>query len=115
MGLIAWLAGAFASALGASVVRFAAWKLVAYSLFAVILPIILNNFVYKMMQHSMSIMSSIQTQYGLQNGVLLQLTGLAAWFATHLKFPEAFAVIMSAVLFRVTMRLFATVRPSLGV
>lgn len=116
MGLITWLAGALASTFSASVLRFVAYKVLGFTLFAVILPIVLNNFVYKMMGHAMQLATDVQSQYGLQSGFIIQFTGLGAWFATYLRIPEGIALIMSAVLFRASMRwVGAIARPSMGV
>lgn len=109
MGLIAWLAGALASILGISAVRFIAWKLVIYAIVTVVVPVIIMNIIYSIIENAMALASTAQNQYGV-TGYILQLTGLAAWFAIHLKIVEGFALIMSAVLFRMALKIIPFVR-----
>lgn len=109
MGIIAWLAGAFASAIGYSAVRFVAWKLVIYAVIVTIVPIIVMNIVYSIIEKSMALAATAQGQSGI-TGHVIQLTGLAAWFAIHLKLVEGFSLIMSAITLRISLRLIPFVR-----
>ena len=109
MGLLVWLGSAFASALGYSAVRFVAWKLVVYSIVTVVVPIILINVIYSLIEGAMSLATTAQNEYGL-SPILVQLTGLGAWFAVYLKIPEGFSLLMSAIMFRVAIRMIPFIR-----
>ena len=81
--LLTWLAGAFASLVGYSAVRFTAWKLVIYTLTVTILPIVLTNLIYTIIESALTLADDVQGSYGLSS-VVVQFTGIAAWFATYL-------------------------------
>lgn len=110
MGIIAWLAGALASLLGSTVIRFVAWKLVLWTIVITVFPILLTNFVYKMIQTAMQVTANAQGQSNMGAAVLV-FTGLAAWLATHLRLVDGFSLIMSSVMFRQAIRFI----PFLGV
>ena len=109
MGLLVWLGSAFASALGYSAVRFVAWKVVVYTLLVTVVPIIFTNIVYSLIESAISLVGSAQSQYGV-SGYIMQLTGLAAWLAQEMYLVEGFSLIMSAVLFRLAIRMIPFVR-----
>jgi len=107
MGLIAWLGSALASILGASAVRFVAWKVVISALLMTVLPIVLLNVFYSIIQGVISLTTN--TVSG-STGYIMQFTGLAGWFALYLKVPEGVSVLLSAMLIRVSLRLIPFVR-----
>jgi len=54
-------------------------------------------------------MNSIDSAYGITSTVI-NFTGIAAWLALHLKIVEGFSLIMSAVAFRMAIRMIPFVR-----
>ncbi|MCR4288992.1 MAG: hypothetical protein NUV86_01875 [Candidatus Scalindua sp.] len=57
----------------------------------------------------MGTMISIDGAYGISSTVI-SFTGIAAWLAIHLKIVEGFSLIMSAVAFRMAIRMIPFVR-----
>lgn len=104
VGLLSWLAGMLATLIGQSAVRFVAWKVVAYALVVTVLPVVLNNFLYSVIDGAINLVDTT-TQGQSFNGQLVELTGLAAWLAQQLRIVEGFSIIMSAVMFRVSIRM----------
>lgn len=107
--LISWLGGAFASLIGYSFVRFTATKLVLWALMVTVLPVILTNFIYSLIEGSLELMQEAQSGHGLSS-VSMQLTGLAAWVATRVYIPEGLSLVLSAVTFRIALRMIPFVR-----
>ncbi len=79
--------------------RWIAQKVLLTTLFITVLPIVLNNFLYEVIQYAINIASTVDPQ-GLPS-LTLQLSGLAGWFFSNLYLPDAFSVILSAVSVRV--------------
>jgi len=79
--------------------RWIAHKVLLTTLFVTILPIVLNNFLYEVIQYAINIASSVNPQ-GLPD-LTLSLTGLAGWFFSSLYLPDALSVVLSAVSVRV--------------
>ena len=107
--LLTWLAGAFASLVGYSAVRFTAWKLVIYTLTVTILPIVLTNLIYTIIEIALTLADDVQGSYGLSS-VVVQFTGISAWFATHLMIPEGISILLSALTARLALKMIPFVR-----
>ena len=83
-----------------NLLRFIATKALLVTLFVVVLPIILNNFVYELLSLAMSAVNDFST-YGDLPPLVAQFTGLAGWFLQVLRIPDAFSVVISALSVRV--------------
>jgi hypothetical protein len=105
--LLTFIASAFASLVGQTVVRFAAWKLVIWTIVVVVLPIVLNNFIHSLLSDAISLVNSYS---GSSSSMVVQLSGLAGWFATYLRIPEGFSILISAIVFRITIKLIPFIR-----
>lgn len=81
--------------------RYIATKAVLITLFVGVLPVILNNFVYSLLQIAMDYASNLNGQADSLPQIALQLTGLAGWFFSNLYLPDALSVIFSAISIRV--------------
>jgi hypothetical protein len=105
--MFAFLAGLFAQLFATSAAWFVALKLLLVTLIMVVLPILLTNFFA-------SIVSGILTLAGEQftgaSSVVAELTGVAAYIATQLELPAAFAVIFSAFAAKFALKLIPFVR-----
>lgn len=108
--ILSWLLSAFGSAVGYSVVRFAAWKIFVWTMVITVLPIIISAVIYTLISTLITTVGNVNTQYGGINSFTINFTGLAAWFATHLRLVEGFAMIMSAIIFRMAIRMIPFVR-----
>ncbi len=78
--------------------RFIALKTVLATLFIVVLPIVLNNFVYELLEYLFESVSS--APYDSLPDLTFSLSGLAGWFAAQIYLPDALNVILSAFAFR---------------
>ena len=107
--LLSWLLSAFGSWVGYSVVRFTAMKLFIWTIVITVLPVLFSRLIYMLIEGIMGTLNNIDGTYGVDN-YLLNLTGIAAWFAIHLKIVEGFSLIMSAVAFRMAIRMIPFVR-----
>ncbi len=107
--LLSWLLSAFGSWVGYSVVRFTAMKLFIWTIVITVLPVLFSRLIYMLIEGIMGTLNTIDGTYGV-DGYLLNLTGIAAWFAIHLKIVEGFSLIMSAVAFRMAIRMIPFVR-----
>ena len=107
--LLSWLLSAFGSWVGYSVVRFTAMKLFIWTIVITVLPVLFSRLIYMLIEGVMGTLNTIDGTYGVDN-YLLNLTGIAAWFAIHLKIVEGFSLIMSAIAFRMAIRMIPFVR-----
>ncbi len=83
-----------------NVARFIAQKTILTTLFVVVLPVVLNNFVYALLDYAMSTINQNINSANLPS-LTLQLTGLAGWFFQNLYLVDALNVVLSAVSVRV--------------
>lgn len=103
MGALLTLIGSsLASALGVQAIRFAAWKIILWTLAVTVFPIILNNVIYKMIQDVMTVTNQ---QGSTLSPIVVQLSGFAAWLAIQFKIPDGFSLIVSAVMMRMALRM----------
>jgi len=109
-----WLAGAVGSLLSDGLVRWLAFKVIITALFVTILPVILNNAFYYLLD---AIFSSAGTQLqgaaGAISGgqsVVIQLTGMVAWAAVHCSLVSAVSVWISIIAIKYTLGLVPFVR-----
>jgi hypothetical protein len=107
--LLAWLAGTVASFFASKTAEALALKIILTALFMVILPIVLNNVFYDIMESLLTAANEKVGDTGTTSAVL-QLSGLAAFLASHLRLPEALSIIITGVTTKVTLRLIPFVR-----
>jgi hypothetical protein len=105
--LLTWLGSALGIQMSASVAQFLASKIVLYTLFIVILPIVLNNLLVSLYKE---IMDLVATQSGNLSGVNATLSGCTGYLAGLLYIPQCFSMIFSALAFRVSLRLIPFIR-----
>jgi len=105
--LAALVASAIARFFLAEGVKWIAFKAVMLVLFMTVLPIVLKNVFYDLLQTFMSTAAS--KMGGVSTGSLaahtVQISGMGGWLASVLKLPECFALILSAVALRLTLKL----------
>jgi len=109
VALLSWLLSAFGSWVGYSVVRFTAMKLFVWTIVITLVPVLFSRMIYMLIEGVMGTLNTIDGTYGV-NSYLVNFTGIAAWFAVHLKIVEGFSLIMSAVAFRMAIRMIPFVR-----
>ena len=84
-------------------VRFAAKKVLISSAIMVLLPIALWNFLYKVMDWTLTYINTSMS--GSVSTTVLELSGLAGYIATHLQLPQVVSVLLSALVLHLTLRL----------
>jgi hypothetical protein len=103
--LVPWL---LSSVVGDNVLRFAAGKVLLTTLFLVVLPLVLNNFMYDILSLCMSIVSDNTTAVAF-NGTM-SFSGLTAHLLAVMKVPDCMSVMVSALVVRATLNMIPFVR-----
>lgn len=73
----------------------------------VLLPIVLNNFIYFLLSKIIEHVNDIGVTDSMISPMVLALTGLMAYVADALCLPECLAVVMTAVSIKFTLKLFS--------
>jgi len=102
--LVPWL---LSTVIGDNVLRFAAGKVLLTTLFLVVLPIVLNNFMYDLVNMSMSMLGA-QDISGFSGA--MTFSGLTAHFLLLLKVPDCMSVMVSALALRFSLNMIPFVR-----
>lgn len=90
---ISWLVGKiFAD----NLLKFIAIKAIAVTLVVVILPIILNNFMWDIVDMILTLVSD-KLETVSMGPQIISVTGLGAYFLDTMKIPQSLSVIISAV------------------
>lgn len=108
MGALAALAGsAIARLFLAEGLKWVAFKALLLVLVMTVLPVILKNVFYDLLQVFITAANSKVGSMapGSFGATVVQVTGMGGWLAAQLKLPECFAVMLAAVSFRVTLKL----------
>ena len=108
-GVLAWLSGFAANLFSNDVVQFIALKVVLYTLFVTILPIVLNN-VFKSIIDGMISIANSATVGGGAPSMVIEFTGAAAALIQIVGLPFAFSVIIAACAFKLTLRMIPFLR-----
>lgn len=96
---IGWLV---AKIFGDNVIRFIAGKAMLTALFVVVLPLVLNNFLYDIIQ---ALMTWVNGQISSNSiDASNSFTGLAAWLINRLRLPECLSVLVSALTLKTILR-----------
>jgi len=103
-GLVAFLGGWFARIVGVSALRFIALKVVLWTLCVSVLPIVIYNVFSYMVGEVFGLIEDMVEGSSIESYVL-EFTGLGGWLANTLNLPEAFALILSACIFRMTLNM----------
>lgn len=94
--ILGWLATAFGKKVLTSVAFFLALKLLLSTLFIIVLPIVLNNVIFGMMETATSYLSTHAPDSTVYNG-LHQMSGIGAWLLDCLKVPDALAYLVACL------------------
>ena len=95
------------SFLGDNLLRFVAGKVLLTGVFVIILPLVLNNFIYDIINIAITtINSNSQTSF---NGAM-SFSGLTSYIIFTLRVPDCLSVIVSALVLRVTLNHIPFVR-----
>jgi hypothetical protein len=107
--------GALAAMVSAAIARFflaegvkwVAFKALLLVLTMTVLPIVLKNVFYDLLS---AIMTAVNNKVGSVGtgsigAVTAEVTGMGGWLAVQLMLPECFSLMLSAVAFRLTLKL----------
>lgn len=108
--IVSAISWAIAKVFGDNVLRFVAFKAIAVALTVVILPIILNNLVYDIMEIIFGVVSE---NFGSMGGIgnqVVSITGVGAWLMEKFRIPECFSLIVSALSVRASLNMIPFIR-----
>lgn len=83
--------------------HFLATKIVMGALFVSVLPVVLNNLVYDLVEIVINVISGVELPVG--NVSISEFGGLGGWLLVNLKVVDAMNMILSAVAYRFTIKL----------
>ncbi|KAB0666808.1 hypothetical protein F6V25_05175 [Oryzomonas japonica] len=91
------------------VIKWIAVKTLSVFLFTTVVPIILNNFLYDIIEIVLNFATSQIGSSGSLNGAM-SFDGLLGWFVTVFRVPECLSVLISALVLRVILSMIPFVR-----
>lgn len=109
--LMRWLLGAFTRLFGLMSANMLATKIILTSVFVLLLPVVLNNLIYSLLETAMA---TVQAHAGSMDGDInpvISFVGTAGYFAQELGFVSAISIIMSAMFVRFTLSFIPFVGP----
>lgn len=107
--LIALLGSVFARFFTDAVLRWIALKVILTFLFTIVVPIVLTNFLYEIIEIVMNFANSQSSGASAFNGSM-SFTGFAAWLIQCFRLAECLAVFVSALVLRLTLSMIPFVR-----
>ena len=110
MAAILSLIASFAGKIFADkVIGWIAMKAVLVFLFVTIVPLVLNNFLYEIIEILMSFANSQASGASALNGGM-SFTGFLAWLLETFRIPEALSLLVSALVLRLILSMIPFVR-----
>jgi len=104
-----FLGSALAKIFGDKVLGWIALKAILVFLFITIVPLVLNNFLYDIIKIMMDFAAGQSGGASTINGAM-SFSGFAAWLLECFRIPEAFALLVSALVLRLTLSMIPFVR-----
>lgn len=100
--LIGLLGSLAAKIFADKVLGYLAMKAILVFLFITVVPLILNNFAYDIIEIVLNFAGAQTSSVSELNGNMT-FTGLGAWFISVFRIPDCLAVLVSALVLRVTL------------
>jgi hypothetical protein len=99
--LIDWIGSLFNKYLVDLTLKYAAHKILLYSSLTVIFPAVLKN----LLSWLFGILTAQVNQFdwGTMSSVVVELSGIGAWLAVHLRLIDCFSVLITALVIRLTL------------
>lgn len=107
--LIMFIGSLVARVFADKVVGWIAMKAVLCFLFITVVPLVLNNFLYDIIKIMMDFATGQSAGASALNGGM-SFTGFLAWLLEVFRIPEAIALLVSALVLRVTLSMIPFVR-----
>lgn len=98
-GVMALIGGAVAKMLSVETVKFVATRAMMYTLFTIVLPVVLYNVFTRILYEIIEYINAELAGSGM-DGTMVQLTGMGAWIADQIQLPLAMSIFLSAVSLR---------------
>lgn len=107
--LLAFLGSAVAKLFTDKVMAYVAMKVILVGLFTLVVPVILNNFLYDILD---IIMNFANTQSGSASDFsgTMSFTGFAAYLIETFKLSECLSVLISALILRTSLKMIPFIR-----
>jgi hypothetical protein len=105
--IVSAIVGWVGALLARSTVVYLALKGLLFVLFVSVLPVVINNLIYKLLQGSMDV---VGTTAGSAHSTVVALAGIAGYLGSVLRLPEALSVMLSAVATRFALKLIPFTR-----
>jgi TM2 domain-containing membrane protein YozV len=101
-----WIVGLIGTGIAKFIVdkilMFLAFKLILTTLFVIVLPIVLNNLIYDLMEIGTNmLLANASTPEGY-NGAM-QFTGMMAWLVDCFNLPECLSILVGAIQLRLVL------------
>jgi len=107
--ILGFLGTMMAKYLGDGLLKWIAFKAVMVILFITVVPLILNNFLYDIMEIFKNLVSGQAAGASALNGDMT-FSGFMAWILTCFRVPEAFSLLVSALCLRLILNMIPFVR-----
>lgn len=107
--ILLFLGASVAKIFADKVLGWIAMKALLVFLFITVVPLLLNNFLYDIIKIMMDFASGQSTGANALNGQM-SFSGFAAWLLECFKIPEAFSVLISALVLRLILSMIPFVR-----
>lgn len=99
--VLSWAASIFNKYLVDTALKYVAYKTLVYVVITVVLPAVLKN----MLAWLFSLLTAQvdQVDWGEMSAAVIEFSGVAAWFAVHLRFVDCLSVLITALVIRLTL------------
>ncbi|WP_028582390.1 hypothetical protein [Desulfogranum japonicum] len=102
--LVAWIGSVAGRFVTDSLLKFAAYKLLAFTIITVTLPVVLKNIINWFFKTIFDVISANMPTYHLQD-VSFQLTGLLGWLCEQMMIPDCLSILAAAMAFKMVLKL----------
>lgn len=100
-GIVDWWGSLFNKYLTDVSLKFVAYKTLLYTFLTVTFPAVLKNLLAWLF--GLLTAQVDQADWGAMSSTVIEISGLAAWFAVHLRFIDCFSVLITALVIRLTL------------
>jgi hypothetical protein len=107
--LIGFIGSIIAKIFADKLLSFVAMKVIAVALFTIIVPLVLNNFLYDIIEIVMNFANQQAGGTGAITGAM-SFTGFLGWLVSIFRLPDCLSVLVSALVLRLTLSMIPFVR-----
>lgn len=101
MPIITWVGTLFSKYLVDASLKFIAYKILIYSFITVVTPAVIKNLLAWLF--GLLTAQVDEVDWGTMSAAVVELSGVAAWFALHLRFIDCLSVLITALVIRLTL------------